>query len=200
MQIKISQGNSKMGKILSVSLPSVTSCREDAPCKLVCYARKLEGLRPSVRQAYETNWKVLNENPEQYWKEINAVLTLTRFFRFHVSGDIPSPEYLDNMVIAAGQNPHCNILCFTKRYEWVNDLVDNGGLIPENLHIIFSVWKGFECNNKYNFPEAHVRFKKTTPTFRPDAKDCPGNCSECAVAFENCWNLQKGEQIVFQKH
>ena len=39
---------------------------------------------------------------------------LSRFFRFHVSGDIPNTTYLCRMVEVAKRNRHCEILCFTK--------------------------------------------------------------------------------------
>ena len=55
MNIKISNGNSKMGKIPSVSLPSVVTCRKDCSCKEKCYARKIERIRPNVRDSYAAN-------------------------------------------------------------------------------------------------------------------------------------------------
>ena len=44
--VKISQRNSKMGNVPSVSLPAVITCRE-CDCHQKCYARKLERLRPA---------------------------------------------------------------------------------------------------------------------------------------------------------
>lgn len=63
--VKISGGNSKMGNIPSVSLPSVITCRQCA-CQEKCYARRLERLRPAVRNAYQHNLDVLNSDPETY--------------------------------------------------------------------------------------------------------------------------------------
>lgn len=40
MEIKISNGNIKMGKIPSVSLPSIVTCRQDCICSKKCYAHK----------------------------------------------------------------------------------------------------------------------------------------------------------------
>lgn len=202
MTLKISEGNSKMGKIASVSLPSVLSCRPGAKCIKNCYARKLENLRPPVRAAYMHNWEVLNNQPEVFWKEINAVLALNRFFRFHVSGDIPNMEYFKNMVQAAINNPECRILCFTKQYEIVNEYIEDETTpeIPENLRVIFSIWIAQEYSNPHNLPEAHVKNKAHHWTHRPDAKPCPGNCTDCALAFANCWSLKNGEQVVFDQH
>ena len=120
--LSISRGNSKMGSIPSVSLPAIKTCRSCA-CNEKCYAHRLERLRPSVRNAYQNNLEVLLNEPDTYWREVEASIMMSRFFRFHVSGDIPDGEYLEKMVEIAGGNPHCQILCFTKRYEVVNAFI-----------------------------------------------------------------------------
>lgn len=200
MNIKISPGNSKMGKIPSISLPSVLTCRADAPCYKKCYARKIERLRKSVRDAYQHNYDVLTTDKDTYWREVEASIMMSRFFRFHVSGDIPDMSYLIRMINVAIKNSHCNILCFTKKYELVNCAVENGIYIPDNMHIVFSAWENLEMNNKFNFPEAHVRYKDGSTTASIDAKTCGGNCAECAVTDGGCWNLKHGEQVVFDEH
>lgn len=200
MKVCISKGNSKMGAIPSASLPPVKTCRPNCPCDKTCYIRKLMLMRPSLRKSYENNLKILLENPDEYWRQVNEAVHLSRFFRFHVSGDIPNREYLERMVKVAIDNPHCEILCFTKQYEIVNDLVGNGGVIPENLHIVFSGWRGLPMDNPYNFPEAHVRFKDGYCEAREDAVECYGNCVECCVAGCGCWKLKHGEQVVFKQH
>lgn len=114
MNISISSGNIKMGKIPSVSLPAITTCRKDCSCCRKCYAARLEKLRPQVRNAYKRNLEILETSPADYWREVEAVIMLSRFFRFHVSGDIPDSEYFRNMVDVSRKNKHCEILCFTK--------------------------------------------------------------------------------------
>ena len=197
--LSISKGNSKLGAIPSVSLPAVLTCRQCA-CQKKCYARKLERLRPSVREAYRRNLDVLNTDPDTYWREVEAAVMLSRFFRFHVSGDIPDASYFKRMVEIAERNPHCQILCFTKKYETVNAAVAAGCKIPDNLHIIFSAWVGLSMVNPFSFPEAHVRYRDGSTTASPDAHPCGGNCTECAVTDGGCWSLKKGEQVVFNEH
>ena len=219
--VKISQGNSKLGAIPSVSLPSIKTCRACA-CRDKCYAQKLERLRPAVRNAYQHNLEVLINEPETYWREVEASVMMSRFFRFHVSGDIPSTEYLAKMIEVAKRNPHCEILCFTKKYEIVNKYIEGCGalahsklvfpdcmfgkpadkdpVIPGNLHIIFSGWVGLEMANPFSLPEAHVRYRDGSTTAREDAIECGGNCTECALTEGGCWNLQKGQQVVFNEH
>ena len=200
MNVKISQGNSKLGSIPSVSLPAGTTCRSDCECKSKCYAMKIERLRPVVRQAYQSNLELLHNSPEIYWREIEASIMMSRFFRYHVSGDIPNSEYFMHMVNIAIRNQHCQMLCFTKKYDIINEFLDAGETLPGNLHIIMSAWRGLEIENPYGLPEAHVAYSDGTTTAHDDAKKCGGNCTECAVTNEGCWTLQNGEQVVFAEH
>lgn len=197
--VKVSKGNSKLGAIPSVSLPSIKTCRQCA-CQEKCYAQKLERLRPAVRNAYQHNLEVLSKEPETYWREVEASVMMSRFFRFHVSGDIPTQEYLANMVAVAGRNSHCEILCFTKRYEMVNEFIEKNGELPSNLHMIFSGWIGLDMVNPFSLPEAHVRYRDGSTTASDDAVECGGNCTECALTEGGCWSLQKGQQVVFNEH
>lgn len=219
--VSISCGNSKMGSIPSVSLPSVVTCRE-CDCHKKCYARKLERLRPAVRNAYKRNLDILTSDPDTYWREVEASIMMSRFFRFHVSGDIPSPEYFSKMVEIAKRNSHCQILCFTKKYEVVNSYINKEYLdsifgttihhqlcnlwmiaeqfIPRNLHIIFSAWDNLPLYNPYELPVAYVRFRDGHTDAPEGAVNCSGNCTECATTDGGCWSLQKGESVVFNEH
>ncbi len=89
MNLKISNGNSKMGKIPSVSLPAGITCRQDCECNQKCYAKRIERIRKNVREAYQSNYDLLKSNPDTFWREVEASIMMSRFFRFHVSGDIP---------------------------------------------------------------------------------------------------------------
>lgn len=200
MTVKISQGNSKLGTIPSVSLPAGVTCRSDCECSKKCYAKRLERMRPSVRQAYQHNYDLLNSDSDTYWREVEASIMMSRFFRYHVSGDIPDNVYLAHMIDIAERNPHCEMLCFTKKYNLVNDFLDFGGTIPQNLHIIFSGWHDIEMVNPYNLPEAHVRYRDGSTTARENAKLCGGNCTECAITDGGCWTAKHGEQVVFNEH
>lgn len=198
--VKISAGNAKLGSIPSVSLPSGTTCRRDCECYHKCYAKRLECLRPNVKQAYRHNYELLQKSPEVYWREVEASIMMSRFFRFHVSGDIPDNVYFAHMVEIAERNSHCEILCFTKKYDIVNEYLEFGGKIPKNLHIVLSGWVGLKMDNPYLLPEAHVRYKYGTTTAKPTAKECGGNCTECLLTEGGCWNLKQGEQVIFNEH
>ena len=198
--VKISPGNMKMGNIASVSLPAGPTCRTDCACREKCYAMKLERLRPSVRKAYRSNLELLQNDPTTYWREVEASVMMSRFFRFHVSGDIPNDAYLFKMVKIAERNPHCQILCFTKKYDIVNRHLSVHGDFPDNLHMIFSGWTGLKMDNPFALPEAHVRYRDGSTTARADAVECGGNCTECAITDCGCWTLKRGQQVVFNEH
>lgn len=204
-KISVSKGNIKMGEIKSVSLPPVITCAENCACAKKCYAMRMYRRFKDTKNAYNRNLEILQNNPEEYWKQINDELYINRFFRFHVSGDIPTYEYLLDMVKSAYNNPHCEILVFTKRYSFINRMLDKGIMIPNNLHILFSEWTGMKMDNPHNIPVAHVIFKGEENGIKnaePKANwnICTGNCMECAKNKKNCWALKNGEHVAFYEH
>ena len=190
-----------MGNIPSVSLPAGLTCRNDCECSRKCYAKKIERIRKTVRNSYRVNYDLLISRPEIYWREVEASVMMSRFFRFHVSGDIPNEEYLDRMIVIAERNKHCEVLCFTKKFSIVENVMKKrAGILPGNLHLILSGWRGLEMYNPFGLPEAHVRYRDGTTTARDDAKECGGNCTLCAMTDGGCWSLKSGEQVVFNEH
>lgn len=195
--ISVSSGNSKMGYIPSVSLPPVATCAAGCACAKKCYAAKLCKLRPTVRNAYSRNLDILTRDPESYFLQVKAAAIVSKYFRFHVSGDIPTPEYFIQMVKMAHELPGTTFLAFTKQYNIVNAYLENA-TIPENLKIIFSAWPGMPMENPHNLPVANVIFKGQEPN--DNWKTCGGNCTECACRGVGCWELKKGETIAFYEH
>ena len=199
--VSISPGNIKMGSIPSVSLPPLITCNPEAckHCGKKCYAKRMIKWHTSVREAYERNLRILSTDPDKFWREVNAAVAVAGYFRFHVAGDIPSYNYLKDMVSVAKNNLHCQILCFTKRYDYVREYLEKN-TFPDNLHLILSCWRGLEMSNPFNLPEAHVFYRDGYTTASDGAKYCSGNCTECAVEGKNCWILKAGEQIIFREH
>ena len=196
--VSISKGNSKMGAIPSVSLPACITCNPNAPCFKLCYAAKITRLYKTVKSAYENNLNILKENPALYWDQVKQGAKMARYFRFHVSGDIPNIEYFAEMVKLAHELPHTQFLAFTKQYYIVNQFLSNGGTIPENLKIIFSNWGTWKCENPHNLPECEIILKGSAPA--ENWKICGGNCTECACAGIGCWELKSGETIAIYQH
>lgn len=197
-KVSISPGNAKMGAIPSVSLPPVITCAHGCKCAEKCYAVKLCRIRRSVRNAYDRNLQILVDDPRSYWTQVQAAAMSSRFFRFHVSGDIIDRDYLHNMVQMAETLPNAHFLAFTKCYDLINDYLDTWDQFPDNLHLIFSAWPGMPMSNPYNLPVANVIFKGQNPD--DSWKICGGNCAECACRGVGCWELKKGEHIAFYEH
>lgn len=198
LNVSISKGNSKMGLIPSVSLPACITCNPCAPCFKKCYAARITRRYKQSRDAYARNLEILNTDPGAYWLQVKAAAMVTRFFRYHVSGDIPNAEYFAQMVKLARELPNTDFLAFTKQYYIVNEYITNGGAIPENLKIIFSNWGSWKCENKFNLPVCEIIFKNEMP--RENWKICGGNCSACACAGIGCWELKNGETIAIYEH
>ena len=202
LKLSISTGNRKMGAIPSISLPPVITCPQEAPCARKCYAAKMCRIYPSVKKAYQNNLDLLNEDWPEYWKQARAAVQMARFFRFHVSGDIPNPGYFRELVTTARQCCNTDILVFTKQYDIVNRYIDTFGPLPKNLHVILSRWDSawnVHILNPHDLPMSAVIFKNA-----PDQLEyeniCGGNCSECARTCTGCWNLAQGETIAFYEH
>lgn len=187
-----------MGAIPSVSLPPVITCKNCATCAKKCYALKLCKIYPSVKKAYDNNLAVLTENRSAYFEQIKASAMTSRFFRFHVSGDIIDIDYLDRMCKLARECKGTQFLAFTKNYEDVNEYLKNHRK-PANLKLIFSLpFDGASIDNPHNLPTAAVILKGHEP--EKSYKVCGGNCTECACRGVGCWELKKGETIAFYEH
>lgn len=202
--VSISQGNTKMGKVASVSLLPVLTCpaRCMGTCGDKCYAKKLAVLRPTVARAYARNTAAARYAPHAFFKAVKLAMAKAEHFRFHVSGDIPNPEYFREVVRSCASAPHCQVLMFTKRYEIVNDYIDKFGPLPANLHCLFSGWLNLHPteggHNPHRFPETQVYAKDGD--IRPEWTPCGGNCLDCAVHDGGCWSARHGDTIAFKIH
>ena len=199
----ISLSNSKLGEFIpSINLPAGVTCREDAPCKKGCYAMKGRFAFPSVKTSMARNLMIYQLMPDIYFGYIKMYLHAAayKYFRFHSSGDIVDMAYLEGMVDVAKECKRTKFLCFTKKYELVNDYIKANGKLPANLIIVFSNWKDFKCENPYNLPTSYVRFKDCECDIPETATQCTGFCGECVNTKASCWKMKAGQSVVFNKH
>lgn len=197
--IHVSHTNTKLGaEIPSVNLPAGKTCRPDAPCFAKCYAKKGRWNFKNVRMSLADNLEAYEADPAFFFKYIAVMTRLSRFVRWHSSGDIVDARYLSGMCDVARENPETKYVAFTKKFNLVNAYVDEGNGIPENLHIVFSGWdENFEVPNPHNFPVAYVRLKGGRWDYIPeDAIPCGGKCDSCLA----CWQLRKGQTVYFDEH
>lgn len=200
--VHISRGVTKLGAdIPSVSLPPVCTCRPDAPCAKKCYARKGRWCFSHNRALLRQNIDVWNEDPVSFQRDILIASFHSRFFRWHSSGDIPDMRYLEMMVDTAKRLPDTKFLCFTKKFEMVNEYLSIHKAFPQNLRMVFSAWGSFIPENPYNLPMAYVRFRGSNQSNIPaDALQCKNYCGDCVMSGCSCWDLKPGESVVFNEH
>lgn len=204
--ISVNNGNHKTGiGCLTMSMPVLT-CRPDAPCRNngICYCMRGHQAYPNVCGAYHRNWRLWTENPDKFEEQLNAILTFSGvgMFRYNDAGEIPDSRFLAMMCRVAEKHPEVIFLAYTKKYEMINNFLDNGNEIPKNLTIRFSAWdKSWNVPNPYNLPMAYVDFKKNenNPDIPNNTFICPGNgkttCSACKV----CWR-KNVKSVVFKQH
>lgn len=198
-KVILAPGNTKMGKVLNVSLPPCKSCDTGLPCFAGgCYANKFYALREACRVAWESNWTMVSTARTAYFTRIGeaVVKRKTPVFRWHMAGDIPDGDYLRRMCGLARELPAVKWLCFTKKY-------DLAGLyrtaLPENLTVVLSMWPGVRVppGIRKGFPAAWMRDPKAPDKRIPkDAVHCDGGCDKCLL----CWGMKPGASVVFDKH
>ena len=193
----LSDGNTKIGHTLNVSLPPIISCGNCKECSKLCYDIKACNQYPNtVIDARIRNWVILNKDRELYFYTINKAVERRRknkYFRWHVAGDIKDQDYLNNMVEIAKKHAEFKFWTYTKMYDVANDYADNHP-IPDNLSIMFSEWRGMPMENPHGFPEFRVVFKDEE---EPKGFYCPGNCDVCKKANRGCI---AGEIVYCKEH
>lgn len=207
---RISEGNRKVGTIPSVSLLPIVTCPKDAPCKSDCYVVRnmLRGPHGStIRRAYNANTVLAKDEPLQYFAGIREYLSKRKpaRFRWHVSGDITSYYYLQQMLAIAEDYPRVSFLAFTKRFDLLQMLVDECEYLPDNLTLRASQWYGRESSEELrsHFWSAYYSEERTWSAVDPHAdyqsradiaKPCSGHCENC----DECW--QRETDVVFHRH
>lgn len=188
----ISQGNRKIGRVMNVSLPPIMTCANCKECKKLCYDIKACLQYPNtVIDARIRNYTVLMKDRKEYFNRIIAACYRRRankYFRWHVAGDIIDIDYFDNMIKIARMFPEFIFWTYTKNYKVVNEWIKNHGgnkkVLPKNLSVMFSEWRGMPMDNPYNMPVFSVVFKDDA--VKPVGHYCPGNCDICKAAHRGC--------------
>lgn len=193
MQLRISEKNSKIGKIPNLSLTPGKSCVPGIPCFTEgCYAQSSYKRYPNVRTAWDGNFNMYNKNPDKFWNEFDAYLLKKKpqRFRLFVGGDFPDEIFYIGISKVIRRHPSTNFLVFTKRYEY-----DFTGK-PDNLRVVLSTWPGVELPTNTDLPWSWLMEDERRP--ESDYFVCPGGCDDCG---HTCWGLVEGSiPIVFKKH
>lgn len=196
--------NSKLGGFIpSIDLPPIITCRKNAPCRKGCYALKGNFRYSTKIKSMADNLNEYKVDSQKFFNSIAEFLNngdiLYRFFRWFGAGDIVDEKFFEGVVDVANRCPQTKFLMFTKKYEIVNEYLDKNEKLPDNLHIVFSMWdKTFKVENPHNLPKAYVNFKDKTcnPEIPEFAIPCTGDCSTC----KSCWSLVKNQSVYFNQH
>ena len=198
VNVHISLGNSKIGKMFNYSLPPVKTCSA-AACQLCgkkdCYALKSYKQYKNVRDAWNDNYIVCKFALDDAEKQITEYLEMhghkAKYFRIHVSGDFFSREYFYMWTRIAAAFPGIKFLAFTKQFDNID--VD---AVPANMALRLSDWPGLEIPEDLAavLPVAYLDDgTRPADTFK-NAHVCPGSCTNC----KHCFNA--ANNTVFHKH
>ena len=137
-KITVSFKSKKLGRIPSLNIPPVLTCRRDAPCSSLCYARKGTFNYKNVVKSHMDNYIAYNEDQKGFFKEINKTLNndvvIYKYFRWHMSGDIVDMKYLYGMIELAKKNKKTKFLAFTKKFDLVNMYLEALHLLLPNTY------------------------------------------------------------------
>lgn len=191
------------GKPLCNVVGSCAGC--DGNCKNVCYAKKyVQRFHNTCVKAYAENTILARFDCDRLFSEIQKAIdsTFVSVFRFHVSGEIISENYLNHIIDLASANPTVRFYTYTKRIDMVNKTSANRRF-PENLVILFSEFNN-EINNPFDFP-VFAYDDQTTNKYN-DVFHCPAvdknghetgiTCSAC----KRCMFAKTGEKIAVYSH
>jgi len=188
MEIKISKGNTKIGKIPNISLVPIKDCGNCSLCKTKCYAMKAYRQYPSTRKAWETNSEAFRENPYDACMLVGEFFykRKPKYFRIHVAGDFLNQIHLNAWIILCRVFSSINFMVNTKMFNL------DYSKIPSNMKVRFSMWSN-QPIPETTLPKAWLD-DGTETRIPEDAVQCSGKCDECLV----CYTTDK--DVVFKIH
>jgi hypothetical protein len=206
-KVKLTKGNTKLGRCQNVSLPPCKSCDTSLPCfKSFCYGQRFYKLREGCRAAWENNWKMVVTDRVEYFVQILAAIWRGQdlknpitLFRWHVAGDIPDMDYLREIYKTAEYTPGVKHWVFSKKFTLLANARKARWVKPDNLTIIASAWPGVKMPAivRKNYPVAWMLDPKDPdPRIPAEAQECPGKCDVCGL----CFAMKPGESVFFRRH
>lgn len=203
LEICISNGNIKVGNVPNVSLPPIITCGNNCfLCMHKCYDIKACMQYKNVMLARARNYSILLRNYDLYWQQLRNKLAhmKTKYFRFHVGGDIISARYFADMVKTAKMFLHIRFWTYSKQLEYINEYIRTHGgtykkAVPNNLSVMASVWAGYPIDNPYGLPVFYVYMHgQKAPA---NMWKCPSNCKICLDQKRGC---PYGESSCIEEH
>lgn len=197
-----STNNKKLGsRIGQINFPTILSCAFGIPCIKTCYANKGNQAAPNPRWCYFLNWLSYFKDKDRFFEKLHSYIKYEElnYMRYFSTGDIPDAEFFDRAVKLASETD-VKYLIFTKKGYIVNNYLDKGGQIPDNLSIVLSNWHTWRQANPYNLPTAWIKLKHEECEIPENAVECYGHCGECIHTEDSCWDMKKGNAVFFKQH
>ena len=175
--MKLSTGNTKLGRIVNWNLPVVTTCRHPSPwCFEHCYAKKGRYGFPNTQNLYRENYQASKR--ENFADLMRAMLLKAKaeVVRVHCSGDFYDQAYLDEWLEIARTLPDLNFFAFTKSYDL------DFSLRPEN----FTIRESTDITRfpRTGLPEAFTGEQNLMKLFPCRHLQDGTQCTECRFCFE----------------
>lgn len=169
-KISVSKGNEKLGKkIYNINLlPGdepltvktkglLTTIKGTcggvcSGCKHACYAVKgTKQHHNACIPAQGKNTLMMRKYQKRYFKQIKKFIKKHKvaFWRWHSSGEIPTYNYLLNMVEVAKEYPNTQFYFYTKRFSFIDKYIKEHQNFPDNLVCNISRWHNND--SKYDF-------------------------------------------------
>ena len=215
IEIKVSPNNTKLGKIASFSLPSITSCPGATnECVSTCYAVKLERIYSNVDNAYQLNLQAIKDKNFVFSlsEEITRLTTKKtpiKTFRWHVSGDWSTIKYMYDCVSIMKKFPDITFYAYTRNWRLSNWLphLDFLHALP-NMTLFASIDDDTIKNNEWppnHYKVAYFGENKDTVKTKYNLLPCPNQttnklCDSCKLCFNISYKENKKINILFRKH
>ena len=184
IHVKLSKGDSKIGKTVNNALLPIITCGNCASCAHHCYDVKACMRFPVALENRAINTAVAMRDPVRYFNETVAQVSKVDSMRWHQGGEILSGDYLSGMVDTAQRTPNTAHWGYTHMHDTVNQYIASGGIIPTNLSIMYSAEDDKPINNPYHMPEFRCITKGNTPP--AGYMECKGDCSYCKAHHCGC--------------
>jgi len=193
----VPQGNRKVGRVWTFSLPSLVTCPgASAWCRQHCYARRFEQLRPNCQRAYIRNL-ALSLEPDRFVAHVLESLPENApLVRIHVGGDYYSPEYCASWFRVCEARPATLFWAYTR--SWLSAV-----LLPrlEQLQALPNLMLFASTDPDMPLPPANWRIAFIESDPRASGLPCRhqqgqvNSCLECGYCFR-----EREGNVVFKVH
>jgi hypothetical protein len=167
--------------------------KTDAICSQCYSASMLQGVRKNCVEPWQRNSDTLSEKVllSDSLPTINAAA-----FRFHAHGELINLTHLVNFVNIARKNKLSTFALWTKRKNLINEFIATGGVIPDNLILIYSNAKTDKVLNDIPKYFDKVFNASQSGIVEEGQTECTGkSCIDCLA----CYRKDNGKTIIVEK-